>query len=152
MQWSHPIDDRKVLAATGAAFTHLAKLEVFRWILCEDSNRRKIRLIEGNAKCRHLKNWPVQGLCGRRLSVRCPEPPPPLHYFLNTVLYLFTQGAEGRVEPERRLEWQQFKKLGRKYQHDWLYLQMDYDKRLPPSPFTGNFVYDDILLRVNIFY
>jgi hypothetical protein len=27
--------------------------------------RRKIRLIEGNAKCRHLKNLPVKGLCGR---------------------------------------------------------------------------------------
>jgi hypothetical protein len=29
----------------------------------------------------------------------------------------------GRVEPERRLEGQQFTKLGRKYLHDWLYLQ-----------------------------
>ncbi len=27
--------------------------------------RRKIRLIECNAKCRYLKNWPVTGLCGR---------------------------------------------------------------------------------------
>ncbi len=25
-------------------------------------NRRKIRLIEGNTKCRHLKNLPVKGL------------------------------------------------------------------------------------------
>jgi hypothetical protein len=30
---------------------------------------RKIRLIEGNAKCRHLKNLIVKGLCGRCLSV-----------------------------------------------------------------------------------
>ncbi len=41
-----------------------------------------IRLIEGNAKCRHLKNGPVKGLCGRCLSVWGPEthtpPPPPL--------------------------------------------------------------------------
>ncbi len=27
--------------------------------------RRKIRLIESNAKCRYLKSWPVKGLCGR---------------------------------------------------------------------------------------
>jgi hypothetical protein len=30
--------------------------------------RRKIRLIEGNAKCRHIKNLPVKGLCVRCLS------------------------------------------------------------------------------------
>ncbi len=30
-------------------------------------NSRKIRLIEVNAKCRHLKNWHVKGLCGRCL-------------------------------------------------------------------------------------
>jgi hypothetical protein len=34
--------------------------------------RRKIRLIEGNAKCRHLKKLTVQGLCGRCLSVSGP--------------------------------------------------------------------------------
>jgi hypothetical protein len=31
--------------------------------------RRKIRLKEGNEKCRHLTNLPVKGLCGRCLSV-----------------------------------------------------------------------------------
>ncbi len=31
-------------------------------------NRRKIILIEGNAKCPHLKNWRIKGLCGRCLS------------------------------------------------------------------------------------
>ena len=31
-------------------------------------NCRKIRLIESNAKCCHLKKWPVKGLCGRCLS------------------------------------------------------------------------------------
>jgi hypothetical protein len=30
-------------------------------------NRRKIRLIEGKAKCRHLKKRPAKGLCGRCL-------------------------------------------------------------------------------------
>ncbi len=31
--------------------------------------RRKIWLIESNAKCRHLKKWPEKGLCSRYLSV-----------------------------------------------------------------------------------
>jgi hypothetical protein len=35
--------------------------------------RRKIRLIESNAKCRLVRNLPVKGLCGRCLSV-CPLP------------------------------------------------------------------------------
>ncbi len=44
----------------------------------------------------------------------------------------------GRVEPERRLEGQQYTKLGRKYHHDWLYLQsLNSDKHLPQSPFNG---------------
>ncbi len=37
-------------------------------------HRRKIRLIESNAICRYLKNWPVKGLCGRCFI--CPKPPP----------------------------------------------------------------------------
>jgi hypothetical protein len=54
----------------------------------------------------------------------------------------------GIVEPERRLERQQFLKLGQKYHHDWLYLQsIISDKHLPQSPFTGKFFLDnDILL------
>jgi hypothetical protein len=35
------------------------------------------------------------------------------------IMYFDTgKGEEGGVEPERRLEGQQFTKLGRKYQHD----------------------------------
>ncbi len=55
------------------------------------------------------------------VSNRTPYPPPPL-YVYNTV-YLFTQGregGEGGIEPESRLEGQQFTKLGRKYQRDWM--------------------------------
>ncbi len=66
-----------------------------------------------------------------------PQPHAPcLH-----ILYFDTGkgGREGgRVEPERRLECQQFTKLGRKYQHDWMYLQsINSDKHLPQSRFTG---------------
>ncbi len=39
----------------------------FLYIICHclDFARRKIRLIECNAKCRDLKNLPVKGHCGR---------------------------------------------------------------------------------------
>ncbi len=64
-----------------------------------------------------------------------PIPPPPLTHCKRVyiILYLFTKGGGGRVEPERRLEGQQFSKLSRKYQHDYS------DKPLPQSPFTGQF-------------
>ncbi len=49
-------------------------------------------------------------------------------------------GGGGRVESERSLEGQQFTQLGRKYQHEWLYLQsINSDKHLPQSPLTGQF-------------
>jgi hypothetical protein len=55
-------------------------------------------------------------------GLNIPHPLPALQclYILN-----FDTGKwkGGRVEPERRLEGQQFTKLGRKYPHDWLYLQ-----------------------------
>jgi hypothetical protein len=76
-------------------------------------SRRKTRFIEGSAKCRHIKNWFVKGLCGGCLSVWGPLPSydqiPPLHTYVYTV-YLFTQGKGelGRVEPEIRLERQHF--------------------------------------------
>jgi hypothetical protein len=83
-------------------------------------NRRKIRLIEGNAKCRYLKKFTCKGtwrkvfIC---LRPRIPSPPPLYTVYVYTV-YLFTQGRwEGEVEPERRLKGQQFTKLGRKYQY-----------------------------------
>jgi hypothetical protein len=47
-----------------------------------------------------------------------PIPTHPLHNEFVYTVYLLTQGGWGGVEPERRLERQQFTKLGRKYQHD----------------------------------
>ncbi len=49
-------------------------------------------------------------------------------------------GEEGRAEPKRRFEGQQFTKPGRKYQQDWLYLQsLNSDKHLPQCLITGQF-------------
>ena len=42
----------------------------------------------------------------------------PIHTVYVYIVYLFTQGRGGEIEPEGRLEGQQFTKLGRKYQHD----------------------------------
>jgi hypothetical protein len=71
-------------------------------------SRRKIRIIEGNAKCCHLKKYLlVTGLCGRCLSIyeaqnRIP-PPPPVTNSIRVTVYLSTQGwGEGELEPERR--------------------------------------------------
>ncbi len=72
------------------------------------------------------------------LSVWGPEPQTPhLHsVHVYTVYSTFShKEGEGGDEPERRLEGQQFTKLGRKYQRDWLYLQsINSDKHLPQSP------------------
>jgi hypothetical protein len=106
------------------------------WIFTK-STPWKDKTRRGQCKLVVIKNWPVKGLCGRRLSVRLRTPyPPPLHTHCIRVhcihTYSHREGGEGRrVEPERRLEGQHVTKLGRKYQHDWLYLQsMNSDKHL----------------------
>ncbi len=71
-------------------------LSVAVWHSC---SYRKIILREGKTKCRHLKNWPINGLCGRCLSVWWLEPHTPRPY---------TYSHGGGVEPERKLEVQQF--------------------------------------------
>ncbi len=47
-----------------------------------------------------------------------PIPPPPFHIVYLFTVYLFTQRRGGGEKLKRRLEGQQFTKLGRKYQHD----------------------------------
>ncbi len=82
--------------------------------------------------------------------VQNPIPPSLPHCLVYVcTVYLFTQGRGGgvEIEPERRLERQKFTKLGRKYQHDWLYLQsLNSDKHPPQSPFTGSIFLDDVIL------
>ncbi len=108
--------------------------------------RRKIRLIEGNAKCRHLKKLTYKGTLRQVFICWGPEPHTPPSFTLYTCIqYTYShreRGEEERVEPGRRFEAQQFTKLGRKYQHDWLWLYLqsaNSDKHLPQSPFTGQF-------------
>jgi hypothetical protein len=64
---------------------------------------RKIRLIEGNAKCHHLKkNYPVKGtlrqvyICLRPRTSYLPSPLTHCIRVYSTV-YLFTQGKKGEV-------------------------------------------------------
>ncbi len=98
----------------------------------EDSHyRRKTRLIEGNAKCRrHLKKLTCKGtlrqvfIC---LRPRFPQTPPLPPYTLYNIVYTYIiqytyshreEGEVVRIEPETRLEGQQFTRVCRKYQHD----------------------------------
>ncbi len=56
-----------------------------------EDNRRKIRLIEDNAKCRHLKK--STSTAGFYLSeAQNPIPPPPLHTVYVYTVYLIKQG------------------------------------------------------------
>jgi hypothetical protein len=69
------------------------------------------------------------------ICLRPITPNPLAHCTDSTVQYLFTQGrgGGGRVEPERRLEGQQFTKLGRKHPQDWLYLQSINSDKTPAA-------------------
>jgi hypothetical protein len=68
-----------------------------------------------------------------------PHPFPATHSMFILVQY-FDTGKGGGVEPERRLERQQFTKLDRKYQFAWLYvLSIDSDKHLSQIPLQVNF-------------
>ena len=103
----------------------------FQWY--GESQHGLINYIDTKAKCCNLKKWLVKGLCGRCLFVWGPP------YTLYTFFILIHTGKGLRGGPERRLEGQQFTKLGQKYQH-MMYLQsINSDKHLPQSPFTGKF-------------
>jgi hypothetical protein len=79
--------------------------------------RRKIRLIEDNAKCRHLKKLTCKGTL-RQVFISLRPPPLPFTHYVRVYRILIHTGKGGEVEPERRLEGQQVTKLGRKYRHD----------------------------------
>ncbi len=99
-------------------------------------DRRKMRLIEGNAKCCHLKILTCKGTLRQVfiwLRPRTPYPPPPAYTLFTYILYTNSHREGGEGEPERRLDGQHFiSKLCQKYQYDGLYLQTD--EHLPRSP------------------
>ncbi len=108
--------------------------------------RRKIRLIEGNAKCRHLVFAAGVYLSEAQNHIT----PPPLTHCRRVYGVLIHRGREeGRVEPERRGEGNR----GAYRYQSWVkntsmtecpqetgYLQsINSDKHLPQSPVTGKF-------------
>jgi hypothetical protein len=97
--------------------------------------------MEGKAKFRHLSKLTCKGTLRQCLSVLGLERHTPLAHCIRVYSVLIHTGKWGvRVEPERRLEAQQFTKPGQKYQHDGLYLQsINSNKQLAQSPFTGKF-------------
>ncbi len=56
---------------------------------------RKIKLIEGNAKCRHLKKFASKGTLPQVFICLRPRNPYPLTTYTVYTLYLFTQGGGG---------------------------------------------------------
>ncbi len=121
--WLYPCPP--FLAKNGKASTFHQREKIL-----ESRDRMKIRLIEVKAKCCHLKKLTCKGTL-RQVFI-CLRPRSP--YILNPltdcmrvhrILIHTWKGERGgqRVDPERGLEGKQFTKLGRKYQHDWLYLQ-----------------------------
>ncbi len=94
-------------------------------------NRRRTRLIESSAKCRYLKKLTCKGTLLQVFYL--PEalsppmtPCPPLHTEFYHTVYFFTHGRGDGGELTR--DWEKVRgaivhKAGRKYQHDWLYLQ-----------------------------
>ncbi len=92
-------------------------------IKCSDMCNKKIPTPHGLINYKHQLN--VNGLCSRCWSVwgppHDPTLPQPLTHCIRVYCTFIHTGTGGRRdELERRLQGQ---KLGRKYQHDWLYLQ-----------------------------
>jgi hypothetical protein len=68
-------------------------------VVLEGQWRRKIRFIEGNAKCRHLKKLTCEGTLRKVFICLRPRTPAPyLHTVYMYTVYLFTQGRGKRGE------------------------------------------------------
>ncbi len=83
-----------------SVFPHMldSKSELQKFVSVLLVYHRKVRLIGGNAKCCHLKNWPVKGLCGRCLFVWSPERHTPLHTVHYTCIQYTYSHREGGGE------------------------------------------------------
>ncbi len=127
---------------------------------------RKIRLIEGNAKWHHLKNWFVKDFCLGWSSnfvsfnsgqIQREKTPGRIwchtDFHIQYSIHIHIGKGAGRVEPERRGEGQQWRvqitsRLENtnttEQKQEIGYLQSkNSDKHLPQSPLTGKFfLYD----------
>ncbi len=114
------------------------------------TDRRRIKLIEDNAKCRHRNKMTCKGtlrhvfIC---LWTRTPYPPP-LHTitFIHYIVLLIhtRKGGGGRVEPERRLEGQQF--ISWPKISTWLTASINLINNCRKGPLQVNILDDEILL------
>ncbi len=86
------LDDRWTGVSTRASLTFYRKSTL--QLIGKNKMRRKIRLTESNAKCRHLKKLTSKALCGRCYQNPIPLSLPIHPYTLYTV-YLFTQERGG---------------------------------------------------------
>ncbi len=87
------------------------------------ANRRKIRLIENNAKCRYLKKLTCKGTL--RQVFYLYESPTPYHniYVYCILIHTGKGGGMGGELNSEKVRGAIVHKVGRQYQHDGLYLQ-----------------------------
>ncbi len=84
--------------------------------------RRKIRLIESNAKCRYLRKLTCKGTLRQVFYLSeapsphmTPYPPSPLHTVYVYIVYFFTQGRGGGGElTSEKVSWAIVHKAGLK--------------------------------------
>jgi hypothetical protein len=117
-------------------------------------NRRKIRLIEGNAKGRHLKKLTCKGTLQKLFICLRPRTPSPLTHCIreDSILIHSGNGGEARVEPERRGEGQQGREQITKLAENTNKTECtqeiqstNSDKTCRKVPLQFNFLDDDIL-------
>jgi hypothetical protein len=119
---SGPVPIGRALVFSDGVWAYAQQSRVY--VERQDSHGRKCKMSSS-------KKFTCKGTLGQVFI--CLRPPPlirhhtiPIYALYTSTQYTFSHGEGGeggRVESERRLEGQQFTKLGRKYQHDWLHLQ-----------------------------
>jgi hypothetical protein len=116
-----------------------------------------INYIDTKAKCRQLKKLTCKGtlrqvfICLRPASLLRPHGPyrPPPYTLYTSILYILIHTWRGgeRVKPERRLEGQQFTKLGRK--STWLTVSPVYTFFGPPLfSLNSTFILSSVIERL----
>jgi hypothetical protein len=114
---------------------------------CPRASHGLINTIDTKAKCRHLKNLPVKGFCGRCLSVRGPlpssdpiHPPPPTHCIRVHCIITHTGKRGGGELTREKVRGATVHKAGSKIP-TWLTVSPVYinsDSHLPQCPLEVN--------------